>query len=189
VIKSLCVYCGSARGQSPRYTAVAKELGKALAERGIRLIYGGARIGMMGELADATMRHGGEVIGIIPGHLQSSEVGHSGITELKVVDNMHTRKKLMFDLSDAFAVLPGGFGTLDELFEALTLIQTRKIKPFPVYLLGHDYWGGLIDWVKNKMVKEGKILPEDLDILHVVDNQDEIVEGIRAVRKALDLAR
>ena len=87
----------------------------------------------------------------------------------------------------AFVILPGGFGTMDELFEALTLIQTRKIKPFPVYLLGKKYWGGLIDWVKDNMVKEGKISPEDLDILHVVDDQSEIIEGIRAVRKAIDL--
>jgi hypothetical protein len=97
------------------------------------------------------------------------------------------RKVMFVKYSLAFVILPGGFGTMDELFEALTLIQTRKIKPFPVYLLGKKYWGGLIDWVKNNMVKEGKITPEDLDILHVVDDQSEIIEGIRAVRKALDL--
>jgi hypothetical protein len=89
--------------------------------------------------------------------------------------------------SVAFVILPGGFGTMDELFEALTLIQTHKIKPFPVYLLGKSYWGGLIDWLKDVMVKEGKISAEELDILHVVDDQQEIVQGIRAVRKAMDL--
>src|SRR6185369_7323418 len=97
IIKSLCVYCGSARGNSPLFASAAQELGKSMAERQIRLIYGGARIGVMGEAADAVMRHGGQVIGIIPEHLQTSEVGHHGITELKVVDSMHSRKKLMFD--------------------------------------------------------------------------------------------
>jgi len=154
VIKSLCVYCGSARGQSPRYTAVAKELGKALAERGIRLIYGGARIGMMGELADATMRHGGEVIGIIPGHLQSSEVGHSGITELKVVDNMHTRKKLMFDLSDAFAVLPGGFGTLDELFEIITW-RMLSLHDKPIVVVNVDGYWDPFDRLIDHLIEHG----------------------------------
>jgi uncharacterized protein (TIGR00730 family) len=140
LVKSLCVYCGSARGASPRYVAAARELGEAMAERGIRLVYGGARIGMMGECADAVMKNGGEVIGVIPEHLQSSEVGHSGITELKVVDSMHTRKKLMFDLSDAFAVLPGGFGTLDELFEIITW-RMLSLHAKPVVIISVDgYW-------------------------------------------------
>jgi uncharacterized protein (TIGR00730 family) len=140
LVKSLCVYCGSARGASPRYIAAARELGEAMAERNIRLVYGGARIGMMGEVADAVMKHGGEVVGVIPEHLQTSEVGHSGITELKVVDSMHTRKKLMFDLSDAFAVLPGGFGTLDELFEIITW-RMLALHSKPVVVLNIDgYW-------------------------------------------------
>jgi uncharacterized protein (TIGR00730 family) len=139
-IKSLCVYCGSARGASPRYVAAARELGEALAERGIRLVYGGARIGMMGEAADTVMKNGGEVIGVIPEHLQSSEVGHSGITELKVVESMHVRKKLMFDLSDAFAVLPGGFGTLDELFEIITW-RMLSLHSKPIVVVNIDgYW-------------------------------------------------
>ena len=140
LVKSLCVYCGSARGASPRYVAAAKELGEAMAERGIRLVYGGARIGMMGECADAVMKNGGEVIGVIPEHLQTSEVGHSGITELKVVESMHVRKKLMFDLSDAFAVLPGGFGTLDELFEIITW-RMLSLHAKPIVVINIDgYW-------------------------------------------------
>jgi uncharacterized protein (TIGR00730 family) len=143
LIKSLCVYCGSARGKSPTYIAAAQELGQALAKRKIRLIYGGARIGIMGEAADAAIRHGGEVIGIIPAHLQNSEVGHSGITELKIVDSMHTRKKLMFDMSDAFAVLPGGFGTLDELFEIITW-RMLSLHDKPVVIVNVDgYWNPL----------------------------------------------
>jgi uncharacterized protein (TIGR00730 family) len=140
MIKSLCVYCGSARGRSPRYLAAARELGEAMAEREIGLVYGGARIGMMGEVADAVMRNGGRVTGVIPEHLQTSEVGHSGITELKVVESMHVRKKLMFDLSDGFAVLPGGYGTLDELFEIITW-RMLKLHDKPVVVLNIDgYW-------------------------------------------------
>jgi uncharacterized protein (TIGR00730 family) len=150
LIKSLCVYCGSARGRSPRYIAAAKELGEAMAERQIRLIYGGARIGMMGEVANAVMKNGGAVTGVIPEHLQTTEVGHSGITELKVVESMHVRKKLMFDLSDGFAVLPGGFGTLDELFEIITW-RMLKLHDKPVVVLNIDgYWDAfqaLIDQV------------------------------------------
>jgi uncharacterized protein (TIGR00730 family) len=143
LIKSLCVYCGSARGRSPRYIAAAKELGEAMAEREIGLVYGGARIGMMGEVADAVMRNGGRVTGVIPEHLQTSEVGHSGITELKVVESMHVRKKLMFDLSDGFAVLPGGYGTLDELFEIVTW-RMLKLHDKPVVVLNIDgYWDPL----------------------------------------------
>ena len=139
-IKSLCVYCGSARGASPAYVEAARELGRSLAERRIRLVYGGARIGMMGEAADAVMKNGGEVIGVIPEHLQSTEVGHSGITELRVVESMHTRKKLMFDLSDAFAVLPGGFGTLDELFEIITW-RMLSLHSKPIVVVNVDgYW-------------------------------------------------
>ncbi len=150
IIKSLCVYCGSARGNSPTFAAVAQELGRSMAERGIGLVYGGARIGIMGEVADAVMRNGGRAIGVIPQHLQESEVGHHGITELKVVDSMHTRKKLMFDISDAFAVLPGGLGTLDEFFEILTWRQLA-LHDKPVALVNIDgYWDpllGLVDQV------------------------------------------
>jgi hypothetical protein len=140
LIRSICVYCGSARGRSPRYVAAARELGEAMAERQVRLVYGGARIGMMGEVADAVMKNGGQVVGVIPEHLQTSEVGHSGITELKVVESMHVRKKLMFDLSDGFAVLPGGYGTLDELFEVITW-RMLKLHDKPIVVLNIDgYW-------------------------------------------------
>ncbi|HVZ01962.1 MAG TPA: TIGR00730 family Rossman fold protein [Dongiaceae bacterium] len=153
LVKSLCVYCGSARGASPRYVAAARELGESMAERGIRLVYGGARIGMMGEVADAVMKNGGEVVGVIPEHLQSTEVGHSGITELKVVESMHVRKKLMFDLSDAFAVLPGGFGTLDELFEIITW-RMLSLHAKPIVVINVDgYWDpfqALVDHMIDK---------------------------------------
>jgi uncharacterized protein (TIGR00730 family) len=154
LVKSLCVYCGSARGASPRYIAVAKELGEAMAGRNIRLVYGGARIGMMGEVADAVMKNGGEAIGVIPEHLQTTEVGHSGITELRVVESMHVRKKLMFDLSDGFAVLPGGFGTLDELFEVITW-RMLSLHAKPIVVINVDgYWDPLQALV-DRMIGQG----------------------------------
>ena len=97
------------------------------------------------------------------------------------------RKVMFVKYSIAFVIFPGGFGTMDELFEALTLIQTHKIKPFPVYMVGRDYWGGLMDWLKTRMLEEEKISPEDLDILHVVDSHEEVVKGIRHIRRELDL--
>jgi uncharacterized protein (TIGR00730 family) len=97
------------------------------------------------------------------------------------------RKVMFIKYSIAFIIFPGGFGTMDELFEALTLIQTHKIKPFPVYMVGKDYWSGLIDWLKERMLGEEKISPEDLDILHVVDSHEEIIKGIRRIRNELDI--
>lgn len=148
-MKSLCVYCGSGNGKDPRYVQIAKELGKELAHRKIRLIYGGARIGIMGAVADACLAAGGKVTGIIPSHLDDSEVGHRGLTELKIVPNMHERKKLMFDLADAFAILPGGLGTLDEFFEILTWRQL-KLHDKPVVLVNVEgYWDGLISLIDH----------------------------------------
>jgi len=97
------------------------------------------------------------------------------------------RKVMFIKYSIAFVIFPGGFGTMDELFEALTLIQTHKIKPFPVYMVGKDYWSGLVDWLKERMLGEEKVSPEDLDILHVVDSHEEIIKGIRRIRNELDL--
>lgn len=142
--KSICVYCGSAFGHSPRFAEIAAELGQEMARRGIRLVYGGGRVGLMGKVADAVMASGGQVTGIIPQHLESDEVGHRGLTELKVVDSMHTRKRMMFDLSDAFVVLPGGPGTLDEAFEVITWRQLR-LHDKPIVIVNIDgYWDRLI---------------------------------------------
>ncbi|MGC7098960.1 TIGR00730 family Rossman fold protein [Amycolatopsis lurida] len=122
-MKRVCVFCGSSPGNSPVYAEQAAALGKLLAERGIGLVYGGASVGIMGVVADAALAAGGEVIGVIPGHLMSAEVGHHGLTELHVVDTMHERKAKMAELSDAFLALPGGAGTLEELFEVWTWAQ------------------------------------------------------------------
>src|SRR4051812_49148308 len=119
----VCVFCGSNPGARPEYAAAARAVGRALAERGRGLVYGGGNVGLMGVCADAALAAGGEVIGVIPDALQTAEVAHGGLTRLHVVRTMHERKALMADLSDAFAALPGGFGTLDELFEILTWAQ------------------------------------------------------------------
>ena len=122
-MKRLCVFCGSSPGHDPAYGALAAELGRTLAQRGIGVVYGGGRVGLMGMLADATLAAGGEVIGVIPQPLLDREHGHRGLTELRVVETMHERKALMADLSDGFVALPGGIGTLEEIFEAWTWAQ------------------------------------------------------------------
>ena len=122
-MKSICVYCGSNAGSKPAYTERAIALGDRIAKEGLQLVYGGGNVGLMGIVADAVLAAGGEVVGVIPEQLVNWEVAHKGVTRLEVVANMHERKKRMFDLSDAFVALPGGFGTLDEMFEMLTWRQ------------------------------------------------------------------
>ena len=122
-MKNVCVYCGSNAGSKPIYTERAIALGTELAKRGLGLVYGGGNVGLMGVVADAVLAAGGEVIGVIPEQLVNWEVAHKGVTKLEVVGSMHERKARMFDLSDGFIALPGGFGTLDEMFEMLTWRQ------------------------------------------------------------------
>jgi uncharacterized protein (TIGR00730 family) len=121
--RRVCLYCGSSPGTDPRYREAAANLGKAFAARNIELVYGAGSVGLMGVAAEACLAAGGRVTGVIPQLLMDKEVGHRGLTHLHVVNNMHERKALMTELSDAFIALPGGFGTLDELFEALTWLQ------------------------------------------------------------------
>jgi uncharacterized protein (TIGR00730 family) len=122
-MKAVCVYCGSNAGGKPAYAERAAALGKRIADEGLALVYGGGNVGLMGIAADAALAAGGEVIGVIPEQLVGWEVAHRGVTRLEVVANMHERKARMFDLSDAFIAMPGGFGTLDEMFEMLTWRQ------------------------------------------------------------------
>jgi uncharacterized protein (TIGR00730 family) len=122
-MKAVCVYCGSNAGGKPAYAERAAALGKRIANEGLALVYGGGNVGLMGIAADAALAAGGEVIGVIPEQLVGWEVAHRGVTRLEVVANMHERKARMFDLSDAFIAMPGGFGTLDEMFEMLTWRQ------------------------------------------------------------------
>ena len=122
-IQRLCVYCGSAAGQDPVYAEAARELGLAIAQRGMSLVYGGGHVGLMGIVADAALAAGAKVTGVIPTALMDSEVGHTQLTELRVVKDMHERKALMAELADGFVALPGGIGTLEELFEVMTWLQ------------------------------------------------------------------
>ena len=143
-MKRLCVFCGAALGDLPAYADAARELGQLMAERGIGLVTGGGSVGLMGVVADAVLEAGGEALGVIPRRLVDRELGHDSMTTLYVVDTMHERKALMHELSDAFVALPGGYGTLDELFEALTWRQLG-IHGKPVAVLDTlGYWQPLL---------------------------------------------
>ena len=120
MIKRICVYCGANSGKNPQFAQIANHLGRLLAENNIELVYGGGRIGLMGIVADSVLAHGGKVIGIIPQKLVDKEQAHTGLTDLRIVNDMHERKATMAALADAFIALPGGFGTLEELFEVIT---------------------------------------------------------------------
>jgi uncharacterized protein (TIGR00730 family) len=176
--KRICVFCGSSAGRRPAFAAAAAELGTRLARDGVGLVYGGGSVGLMGTVADAALAAGGEVLGVIPNVLSEKEVAHRGLTRLHVVKSMHERKALMAEMSDAFVALPGGFGTLDELFEAVTLVQTRKVTSFPLVLIGSAYWGGLLQWLRETAAVTGTITPADVDLLHVTDDVDEAVRLI-----------
>jgi len=139
-IETVCVYCGSAAGVRPENRASAQELGRALAAAGIRLVYGGAHVGLMGAVADAALAAGGAVTGVIPQHLVDREIAHRGLTELHVVANMHERKHKMADMADAFLAMPGGYGTLDELCEVLGWAQLGLHRKPIVMLDIEDYW-------------------------------------------------
>lgn len=141
-MKSVCVFCGSSPGADPAYRAGATAMGQAIAQRGLALIYGGGAVGLMGVVADAALAAGGEVIGIIPESLQAKEVDHRGLTRLEVVDSMHTRKARMAELSDAFVAMPGGIGTLEEIFEVWTWAQLGiHAKPLGFLDIGGFYRG------------------------------------------------
>ena len=139
-VRSLCVFCGSRLGADTAFAEAAEALGRCLAERGVRLVYGGGSIGLLGVVMQAVLDHGGEVTGVMPEFLMRREVGNPDLTELVVVDSMHARKRRMFELADAFAILPGGLGTLDEAIEIITWQQLRlHTKPIGVLSVG-DYW-------------------------------------------------
>jgi uncharacterized protein (TIGR00730 family) len=142
-IRSLCVFCGSRVGLNPAFIEAAEQLGRSLAERDVRLIYGGGSIGLMGVVMQSVLDHGGEVTGVIPEFLMRREVGNPALTELMVVNSMHERKRRMFELADGFAILPGGLGTLDEAIEIITWQQLGlHDKPVAVLSVG-EYWKSL----------------------------------------------
>lgn len=176
---SLCVFCGSGAGRDPAYLQLARELGAMLAQREVTLIYGGGRVGLMGALADAALRGGGRVIGVIPRLLIAKEVGHTGLSELVVVDTMSARKLAMGRLADAFLTLPGGIGTMDELFEAWTWTQLG-LQAKPSGLLNHaGYYDALIQFLEHT-VNEGFLKTESRAALLVDTDMARLVDRLLA---------
>ncbi len=172
---NICVYCGSSNGNSAEILKQAKEFGALIAGNGHALIYGGASIGVMGTLADSVMDHGGHVIGVIPRALFHKEVAHQGITELIEVDDMHQRKSAMADLADAFVAFPGGFGTMEELFEIITWNQIGIFEK-PVTIMNIDgFYDSLITMI-DKAVNTGFIRPDNLNIINIAETLDECLE-------------
>ena len=178
-IRSLCVYCGSSGRGAPGHRTAAQKLGGELARRQIRLVYGGGMVGLMGLCADAALKEGGIVVGVIPRHLDDQEIGHRGLTELIVCDSMHARKQRMFELADAFAVLPGGYGTLDEAFEIITWRQLT-LHDKPVFLVNVDgYWdplGGLL----RHVIEQNYAHPETTSLYQMVEGVDGLLQAMEA---------
>jgi uncharacterized protein (TIGR00730 family) len=172
--KSICVFCGSATGTRPEYADAARRLGEAIARRGLTLVYGAGHIGLMGVLADAALAAGGRVVGMIPRSLVDRELAHKGLSEIHVVESMHARKALMADRADAFLALPGGFGTLDELFEILTWAQIG-IHDKPIGLVNvAGYFDPLLAWIDGA-VEGGLVREKHRAMLLVGDDAEELL--------------
>jgi uncharacterized protein (TIGR00730 family) len=178
-VKRICVYCGSSSRVDEIYRAAATRLGVLLAQAGIELVYGGGRTGLMGLMADAALASGGRVTGIIPVHLHEREVGHTGLSELVVVESMHERKRRMFELSDAFAVLPGGLGTLDEALEIITWKQLG-LHDKPIVLVDvAGYWTPLFELIAHT-VSNGFTARRALQFYRVVGRVEEVLPALAA---------
>ena len=178
-VSALCVYCGSASAVDPEHLGAARETGRQAAERGIEIVFGGGHVGMMGALADGALAAGGRVTGIIPEILMAREVAHAGVSEMIVVDSMHTRKRIMFERSDAFCALPGGMGTLDETFEILTWKQLGlHDKPIVLANLG-GYWDTLLTMLEFQAAA-GYIRPEQMGLFRVVQHIESIFDALKA---------
>lgn len=176
-LRSLCVYCGSSRGAKPEYMETARAFGQQLAERGITLVYGGGNVGLMGAVADGALDAGGRVIGVIPHALIEMEVAHSALTELYAVDDMHARKAKMAELSDAFVALPGGIGTLEEIFEVLTWNQLHLHTKACALLNIAGYYDSMCAFLRN-MVTERFLRQENLDTLLVETDPIALLERL-----------
>jgi uncharacterized protein (TIGR00730 family) len=165
-VRRVCVFCGASSGRAPAYADAARAFGATLAARGLGLVYGGGRVGLMGAVADGALGAGGEAVGVIPQELVDRELAHGGLSELRIVGSLHERKALMAELADAFVALPGGFGTLDELMEQLTWWQLG-LHSKPVGLLDvEDYWRPLIALARHA-TEEGFVRESDLAAIAV----------------------
>jgi hypothetical protein len=180
---SICVYCGSRHGVRPAYAEAARVLGTAIGQRGWQLVYGGGKVGLMGEVADAVLAAGGTVVGVIPESLEKLEVGHTGLTELHVVPTMHVRKQMMAERADAFIALPGGIGTLEELYEVWTWRQL-KYHDNPIGLLDTaGYWQPLLRFMDHT-VAEGFLSPAMRDTVLVGDEPLALLDRVAAAALA-----
>ena len=174
-MKRLCVFCGSSFGVNPAYVKAASDLGNAIAKRNICLVYGGARVGLMGEIASTVIRAKGEVIGVIPKDLVEKEVAHSNLSDLRIVGTMHERKSLMAELSDGFIAMPGGFGTMEEIFEAITWAQLSFHDKPCGFLNIKGYYNDLIKFLDHS-VEENFIVPEHRAMIVIDDDPESLLE-------------
>ncbi|WP_314442549.1 TIGR00730 family Rossman fold protein [Massilia timonae] len=182
-MKTLAVYCGAAHGANPFYADAARALARAMVEHNIALVYGGGKVGLMGVIADEVLRLGGEATGVIPRALVEREVGHAGLTRLFVVKDMHERKAMMSDLSEGFIAMPGGMGTLEELFEMVTWAQLG-IHAKPIGLLNvNGFYDGLRAFVRHQ-VQEGFVRPEHEGLMLAESDPDELIRRLRAAAPA-----
>ena len=174
-MKRLCVFCGSSFGVNPAYVKAAIDLGNAIAKRNICLVYGGARVGLMGEIASTVIRAKGEVIGVIPKDLVEKEVAHSNLSDLRIVGTMHERKSLMAELSDGFIAMPGGFGTIEESFEAITWAQLSFHDKSCGFLNIKGYYNDLIKFLDHS-VEENFIVPEHRAMIIIDDEPESLLD-------------
>lgn len=172
-INSICLFCGASSGNNPAYTNKAQEFGRLIAEKKVKLVYGGAQVGLMGVVATAVIKNGGKVVGVIPKFLSNIEIVHPKLSETIFVPTMHERKEVMFDLSDTIVVLPGGFGTLDEFFEVLTWKQLNLHKKNIFLMNISEFWTPLVTTIDH-MINEGFVKSSNRSLIHVIQEPDEI---------------
>lgn len=176
---TVCVYCGSRHGADPQYTTAARQLGTLIGQRDWRLVYGGGKVGLMGEAANAAIEAGAQVIGVIPESLMRREAGHAGLTELHVVTSMHQRKQLMAERADVFIALPGGIGTFEELFEVWTWRQLGYHNKPLALLNTAGYYDGLLQFIDNAVV-QGFLSGEQRAALHVATEPAALLDMLAA---------
>jgi uncharacterized protein (TIGR00730 family) len=182
---NVCVFCGSSEGTSPAYSKAAYELGVLIAKEGLNLVYGGGNNGLMGTVANAALSFGGHVTGIIPQFLQESEVGHPNLTELIVVEDMHKRKRLMYDRAGMFVSLPGGTGTFDETIEVMTWAQLNVFKKKIVLIDVDSYWEPFLNLIKHG-IKQGFIQPKNESLLCVVKSPNDVIKIAHQVQQDMN---
>jgi uncharacterized protein (TIGR00730 family) len=178
-LSSICVFCGSSTGSDPSYARLAESMGQAIAERELSLVYGGAKVGLMGVLADAALTAGGEVFGVLPRALQTKELAHSGLTRLEIVESMHQRKARMVELADAFVALPGGAGTLEEICEIWTWAQLGFHQKPAGFLNFRGYYDGFLGFIDHA-VGEAFVRPAHRDMLIFKDTPGPMLDALEA---------